>query len=36
MDKEEAVFERLPNFKRPQKVEFHNEAEKGEKSQVII
>ena len=24
MDKEEAVFEQLPNFKRPQEVEFHN------------
>ena len=24
MDKEEAVFEQLPNFKWPQEVEFHN------------
>ena len=24
MDKEEAVFEQLPNFKRPQEVEFHS------------
>ena len=24
MDKEEAVFKQLPNFKQPQEVEFHN------------
>ena len=24
MDKEEAVFEQLTNFKQPQEVEFHN------------